>query len=101
VVPSGEKQADEVCPGEREGCFAMRVMRTRPRWPWRQADSRRYHPVERRPCGRPMPRNRGGLAVRVDGPDGVVGRKRRTGDVERACGVEGEVIGRDAGLEVA
>jgi hypothetical protein len=39
------------------------------------------------------------VAVGLDGPDGVVGGERRGGDEERAGGVDGEVIGGDAGLE--
>ena len=40
-----------------------------------------------------------GVAVGLNGPDGFIGRERGSGDEERACGVDGEMIGGDAGLE--
>ncbi len=40
-----------------------------------------------------------GVAVGLDGPDGVVGGERGAGDEERSVGVDGQVIGGDAGLE--
>jgi hypothetical protein len=41
----------------------------------------------------------GGLAVAVDGVDGLVAGGGGAGDEERALVVEGEVVGGDAGLE--
>jgi hypothetical protein len=40
-----------------------------------------------------------GVAVGLDGPDGVVGAKRGAGDKEGSGGVDCDVIGGRAGLE--
>ena len=40
-----------------------------------------------------------GVAVGLDGPDGVVGAERGAGDEERAGCADGQMIGSDAGLE--
>src|SRR5208282_2415263 len=40
-----------------------------------------------------------GVAVGLNGPDGFIGGERRSGDKDRAGGVDGEVIGGGAGLE--
>ena len=97
----GEGYADQIGTGEDEGGFALggdADQATATVEAGGEVDVAIFGEGEA--LGRPRPRIPGaGFAMGVDGPDGVVGGEGRGGNEEGSFGVDGEVIGGDAGLE--